>query len=72
VVLWLAASDRLLPHKMRCTRNMCDNSFCSVCELAEESTIYVLRECPDAMAIWNRLVPQTLSHQFFEDEVTGG
>lgn len=49
-------------------RGLTDNPACELCQAVEESNIHVLRDCPNATAIWKELMPTLLHNQFFSSD----
>ena len=63
--LWLAMHDKLLTNAERVSRGLSNSSTCAKCNLEEESTIHVLRDCPFASWIWMNLLDQADWDHFF-------
>ncbi|CAA0806039.1 Polynucleotidyl transferase- ribonuclease H-like superfamily protein [Striga hermonthica] len=43
--------------------------MCEVCNITEESTLHVFRECPMAAEIWRRLLPSHAQTEFFSADL---
>ncbi|CAA0830741.1 Polynucleotidyl transferase- ribonuclease H-like superfamily protein [Striga hermonthica] len=64
--LWLLTRNRFLTNSERCRRHLSSSNGCVWCGLEEETYLHVLRDCPLAKNIWNRLLPAAVSSQFFD------
>ncbi|CAI0443411.1 unnamed protein product [Linum tenue] len=53
--LWLAAHDRLLTNSERKRRKLCTNDICDMCKQAAETTEHIIRDCPEAKEVWQKL-----------------
>ncbi|CAN1777551.1 Putative ribonuclease H protein At1g65750 [Linum perenne] len=53
--LWLVMHDRLLTNLERKRRHLSTDSRCSKCGNPEESVTHILRECPAAVQVWDKL-----------------
>ncbi|CAN1746203.1 Putative ribonuclease H protein At1g65750 [Linum perenne] len=53
--MWLVSHNRLMTNKERKRRHLADIDTCSVYLNREESIDHVLRECPIAVQVWQRL-----------------
>lgn len=53
--MWVVCHDRVMGNLNRFKRNMTDNPRCAICDAREDSTLHIIRDCPMAKVIWNRL-----------------
>ncbi|CAA0836345.1 Peptidyl-prolyl cis-trans isomerase PASTICCINO1 [Striga hermonthica] len=63
--LWLLTRNRLLTNSERCRRHMSSSDGCVLCGLEEETSLHVVRDCLLAKTVWNRLLLEAVSSQFF-------
>ncbi|CAA0814630.1 3-epi-6-deoxocathasterone 23-monooxygenase [Striga hermonthica] len=66
--LWIAVRNRLFTNGERWRRHLTDDDGCAGCGQLE-STIHVLRDCPKARSIWDRLLPRPYREEFFSSEL---
>ncbi|MCH94985.1 putative non-LTR retroelement reverse transcriptase, partial [Trifolium medium] len=64
VFIWQLAHNRLMT-KARLARWQIGNSYCDSCNLFEESTIHVVRDCPRAVHLWRHLIANQERGYFF-------
>ncbi|KAL4328714.1 hypothetical protein AHAS_Ahas13G0227700 [Arachis hypogaea] len=64
VFLWQVTHDRIFTAKRR-ARLMGTPPYCHRCPNQEESTLHVLRDCPCAALVWNKLVQPSILATFF-------
>ena len=64
--LWVACHDRVLGNLNRFKRKMTSNPSCFICGTHEESTLHILRDCPHARMVWNKVGGPATSHHFFQ------
>nr|XP_025664883.1 uncharacterized protein LOC112763420 [Arachis hypogaea] len=67
--LWLVTHNAILTNSEKRRRHLTNDDTCPRCRSHEESTIHVLRDCPYAMSIWNRLIPPNGRSSFFNTEL---
>lgn len=53
---WLVKHERVLCNVERKRRHLESNDSCAVCNGAPESIIHLLRDCPKAAEVWEKLV----------------
>ncbi|KAE8666141.1 hypothetical protein F3Y22_tig00112507pilonHSYRG00062 [Hibiscus syriacus] len=63
--LWLSYKDRLLTNVNRCAKKLTDDPLCQICGLANENTLYVLRDCQHSVALWQLIIRKQPLPNFF-------
>ncbi|KAL4341856.1 hypothetical protein GQ457_08G018880 [Hibiscus cannabinus] len=58
VFLWLALHGKLLTNLERKRRHLVEDDKCPFCSHEVESLDHVLRHCPFAVNVWNKVIPQ--------------
>ncbi|KAL4282284.1 hypothetical protein GQ457_03G032640 [Hibiscus cannabinus] len=66
---WLAYKQKLMTNSERCRRSIGSQSFCSICNLSEETTLHVLRDCATAKSVWMQLFEPTSVYNFFHSNL---
>lgn len=56
--MWLASQGRLTTNHLRKTRKIVHLAKFPLCSCAEETVIHTLRDCPAAVKVWRKLIPQ--------------
>ncbi|CAN1164676.1 Putative ribonuclease H protein At1g65750 [Linum perenne] len=54
--LWLAVSGKLLTNEERCRRHISNNSECGICAGVAENCEHILRNCPAAKQVWEKVL----------------
>lgn len=67
--LWLACHDRLLGNGNRYRRHLTDDPKCFICGELDESTLHILRSCPAARCVWNKVGGPANSQAFYQGEL---
>ena len=62
--LWLACHNRLSTKAHLVTRHIINDDSCPLCHSTPETTIYILRDCPAILPIWNDLAHHTFPMGF--------
>ncbi|MBA0770452.1 hypothetical protein Gotri_019086 [Gossypium trilobum] len=55
--IWLALKQRLLTQVERVIRGIGEEECCTVCKLASEDVIHVIRDCSMAKGVWSQIIP---------------
>lgn len=63
--LWLVWRERLVTNALRFSRGLSSVSSCSQCGCLVEDTLHALRDCKEARAIWEELIPWSKHISFF-------
>ncbi|KAL4311250.1 hypothetical protein GQ457_01G038400 [Hibiscus cannabinus] len=66
---WLAYKQKLMTNSERCRRSIGSQPFCSICNLSEETTLHVLRDCATAKSVWMQLLEPTSVYNFFHSNL---
>ncbi|CAN1808083.1 Putative ribonuclease H protein At1g65750 [Linum perenne] len=59
--LWLASHNKLMTNVERSRRRLTNDTSCSICGFQSEDLDHVLRRCPRAAQVWNRILPDAIS-----------
>ncbi|CAA0837270.1 Polynucleotidyl transferase- ribonuclease H-like superfamily protein [Striga hermonthica] len=62
--LWVAARNQLFTNGERMRRHLTDDGECGACGQLE-TTLHVLRDCPQARMLWDILIPRSHRIEFF-------
>ncbi|GMI86289.1 hypothetical protein HRI_002298200 [Hibiscus trionum] len=63
--IWLVYRQKLMTNSERCRRRLSDNPACPGCAHPLESCCHALRDCPEALDVWMRIVPAALHDSFY-------
>jgi len=63
--LWLVGHDCIMSNKNRARRGLTVDPSCQNCPGIDETTLHILRDCPIARVIWEKLVPKHLHIKSF-------
>ena len=62
--LWLVLQKRLMTNVERCRRHCATDVACIACGDAQENLNHILRGCPNAIKVWESIVPRGKLNQF--------
>lgn len=62
---WLLGHNGVLSKVNLARRNLCINVKCSQCEVNEETTLHLFRDCIIAKKLWHEIVPSPAWNLFF-------
>ncbi|RYR17534.1 hypothetical protein Ahy_B03g062245 [Arachis hypogaea] len=69
IFLWLVTHNAIFTNSERRRRHLTNDDSCPRCQCQEESAIHVLRDCPYAKSIWQRLNPPNGTNFFFNTDL---
>ncbi|CAN1182979.1 Putative ribonuclease H protein At1g65750 [Linum perenne] len=67
--MWLASQSKLLTNVERRRRNLSSSDECGGCNVASETLLNIVRDCPVAKEVWSELLGVTGAHEFFHFDV---
>lgn len=67
--IWLAFKNKLLTNMERVQRHLGHDAKCPVCQLHEEDTLHVLRDCGEARLVRKYFIPRRQWDSFFSGDL---
>ncbi|KAK8480884.1 hypothetical protein V6N11_061841 [Hibiscus sabdariffa] len=69
VFLWVVSRRKLMTNLERCNRHISSSSLYPLCNEADESIVHVLRDCRASSAVWELILPSSLSSSFAQPDL---
>ena len=70
VFMWLLLNNEVMTNVERNRRHVSSMTRCQVCNIADESSLHLIRDCHFAISVWERIIIDEQSIWFFSTDMS--